>query len=63
MPNVPSDQNIRELCARLIATKDPERLQTALSELRSAIREHIAEMENKGIQMILRMGKASTDIK
>lgn len=58
-----SEREIRELCTKVIAAKDLEQFQAALSKVKSAIREHMVEMENEGIRRILKMGKVSAEIK
>lgn len=58
-----SEQEIRDLCAKVVAANDLEQFRAALSKLKSAVREHVVEMENKGIHQILQMGKALVEIK
>jgi len=54
-----SNQEIKALCARVIQTQDLRAFQFALAELRTAIREHMIEAENKGIHLVLEMSKIS----
>jgi len=60
---VPSEQDIRERCARLLLARDYAQFHAALGELKSAIREHIIEAENKGIHLVMEMKKIPEKIK
>jgi len=50
---VPTDEEIREICRRLLVAKDHDQFQAALTELKISIREHITDAENRGIHLIL----------
>lgn len=42
------DDNIREICQRVLTARDEEQFRAALTELRLAVREQITELENRG---------------
>ncbi len=48
------NEDIREICRRVILAEEPEQFKGALTELKIAIRDHIADAENKGIHMLLK---------
>lgn len=52
---LPSEQEIRQLCAKLILAKDPGAFDSALAELKTAIREHMLDAENRSIHLVLEM--------
>lgn len=58
-----SEKEIRELCAKLIVAQDPSAFQAALAQVRTAIREHLLEAENRGIHLVLEMQKIPERIK
>jgi hypothetical protein len=57
-PFVPTHQNIREICARLLLAQDEEQFQATLSELKIAMHDHATSAENRGLRMILEMPKS-----
>ena len=54
-----SDQDIRALCAKVIRAQGTDEFQSALAELRAAMREHVIDAENRGIHLILGKPKTS----
>jgi hypothetical protein len=57
-----TEERIREICVRVTLAEDLEQFKLALSELRIALREHVVEAQNRGIQMILEMPKPRPDL-
>ena len=58
---MPTEDEIREICLRVSLAATPAEFKGALSELKIAIREHIAETENLGVHMVMmRKAKAAT---
>ena len=55
--HLPTDQEIRDICLRVTLADSTEQFKAALTELKIAIREHVADAHNRGIQMILEMPK------
>lgn len=60
---MPTDQDIREMCSRAIHALDVESFHRALAELRTALREHVVEAENKSLRLILKMSKVKELVK
>lgn len=56
--NLPTEDEIREVCMRVSLAATPAEFKAALSELKIAIREHITDTENLGIHMLMNMPKA-----
>lgn len=54
---MPDDQDIREICARLLATENDEHFQAILRELKLALHRHFTDTENRGIKMLLEVPK------
>ena len=44
--DVTLERRIRELCAQAVATKDAAQLQTILTELRDALRQHTEQLKD-----------------
>ena len=44
--DVTLERRIRELCAQAVATKDAVQLQTILTELRDALRQHTEQLKD-----------------
>ena len=60
---MPTEDEIREICLRVSLAATPAEFKGALSELKIAIREHIAETENLGIHLLTNMPKAKSATK
>ena len=43
-------RRIRELCAQAVAVQDPEQIQSILSELRQALRQHVEQLQTMVIE-------------
>jgi hypothetical protein len=52
---LPTDEDIRELCARVIKAKDLTEFQTALDDLQIAMREHATGAGNRNARILLQM--------
>ena len=50
-----TDENIRELCQRVINARDLEEFQATLNELRTAMREHFTGAGNLNAQILLQI--------
>lgn len=57
---MPTEEEIREICARAAIAQSSEEFKAALTELKIAIREHITEAENLGIHLLLNKPKAAS---
>jgi len=49
-----TEQEVRDLCRRVIQAKDPSEFRSMVSELHVALREHIQRIENLGLYTILK---------
>jgi hypothetical protein len=54
---LPKDEEIRILCLRVLQARNDLEFDGALSELRTALSEHVLEAENMGISLILNAPK------
>jgi hypothetical protein len=52
---LPTDDDVRELCARVIQAKDLTEFQTALDDLQIVMREHATGAGNRNARIILQM--------
>jgi hypothetical protein len=55
---MPSDEQIRELCARVIGAADSE-FDGAIRDLQSAIRHRLEDLSNQAVATLLRMPRVS----
>lgn len=61
---VPRDDEIKKLCTKVLRqAEDLEAFQATLGELRAAIREHFAKMENDGIRLVPKKRKVRDRLK
>lgn len=60
---LPTEQQIRELCTKVILAQNLPAFSAAITELRSALREHILEVENRSLHLVLEMQKVTEKIK
>jgi hypothetical protein len=58
---LPTEEDIRNLCARLISANEDEALQSALRELQTAMHEHRRVFENKAMHMLLQGKKRAAN--
>lgn len=58
-----TDQDIREMCSRVIHAGDSLSFQTAIAELKIAIRDHTLRAENENRHLILQMSKVKDVLK
>lgn len=54
---MPNDQDIRELCSRLIHAEEPKQFDAALDELKLALNEHARTAGNRNARMLQEMRK------
>jgi hypothetical protein len=54
---LPTDDGIRQLCARVIQAKDLTEFQTALDDLQIAMREHATGAGNRNTLILLQMSR------
>jgi hypothetical protein len=52
-----AEDQIRKMCLRVLAAEDQETFRAALSELNVVVRNHIQDLENLGIHLILKAPK------
>lgn len=57
---MPTEQEIRDLCLRISRAETEEEFRACLSQLKTALREHIVEAGNLGIHLILKAPKTTT---
>jgi hypothetical protein len=55
---MPSDEQIRELCARVIGAADSE-FDGAIRDLQSALRHRLEDLSNQAVATLLRMPRVS----
>lgn len=55
---MPSEEVVRELCRLVLLAEGQEQFNSALAELKIALREHRLEAENLGVQLLMNMQKA-----
>lgn len=61
---MPTDVEIRELCAKVLQQKeDLEAFQAAVAELKAAIHEHFANIETPGIHLVPKLNKVRYIVK
>lgn len=58
---VANHQDIREICTRLIMAHEGEEFQAALTELKLAICEQVADADNRRTGMIVQVPRNGTD--
>jgi 2-oxo-4-hydroxy-4-carboxy--5-ureidoimidazoline (OHCU) decarboxylase len=55
---MPTDDQIKELCSRVLTAKDAE-FETAIRELQSAIRYRLEDISNQAIATLLKMPRVA----
>lgn len=51
--NLPTDDEVLDACSRVVRAQTPQEFETAITDLQIALRDFIADMENKAILMLL----------